>query len=61
MQTIVISRRTKEHSSVSLKPRRGNSHVKGAGMLVVLLRGVNLGFWSHVECLGKTPSYVDHM
>ena len=24
--------------------------MKGAGMLVVLLRGVNFGFWSHLGC-----------
>ena len=24
--------------------------MKGAGMLVVSLRGVNLGFWSHLGC-----------
>ena len=24
--------------------------MKGAGMLVVLLMGVNLGFWSHLGC-----------
>ena len=28
----------------------GNSHMKGAGMLVVSLRGVNFGFWSHLRC-----------
>ena len=26
-----------------------NSHVKGAGMLVVSLRGVNFGFWSQLR------------
>ena len=25
-----------------------NSHMNGAGMLVVSLRGVNIGFWSHL-------------
>ena len=24
--------------------------MKGAGMLVVSFRGVNLGFWSHLGC-----------
>ena len=24
--------------------------MKGAGMLVVSLRGVNFGFWSHLGC-----------
>ena len=37
----------------------GDSHMKGAGMLVVLLRGVNFvnfvnfGFWSHLGCSGQ--------
>ena len=31
----------------------GNSHMKGAGMLVVSLRGVNFGFWSHLWCSGQ--------
>ena len=29
---------------------RGGSHMKGAGMLVVSLMGVNFGFWSHLGC-----------
>ena len=32
---------------------RGNSHVKRGGMLVVSLRGVNFGFWSHLGCSGQ--------
>ena len=33
--------------------------MKGVGMFVVSLRGVNLGFWSHYwGVLGKTPSYL---
>ena len=31
----------------------GAPHIKGLGMLVVLLRGVNFGFWSP-GVLGKT-------
>ena len=31
--------------------------MKGVGMLVVSLRGVNFGFWSQ-GVLGKTPSYL---
>ena len=27
-------------------------------MLVVSLRGANFGFWSHLGCSGKTPSYL---
>ena len=32
--------------------------MKGVGMLVVSLRGVNFEFWSHLGCLGKTPSHL---
>ena len=28
-------------------------HMKVVGMLVVLLRGVNFGFWSHLGCSGQ--------
>ena len=31
----------------------GDSHMKGVGMLVVLLRGVNFGFWCHLGCSGQ--------
>ena len=31
-----------------------NPRMKGAGMLV-LLRGVNVGFWSHLVCSGQNP------
>ena len=31
----------------------GDSHMKGAGMLVVLHWGVNFGFWSHLGCSGE--------
>ena len=31
----------------------GDPHVKGVGMLVVSLSGVNFGFWSHLECSGQ--------
>ena len=27
--------------------------MKGLGMLVVSLRGVNFGFWSHLGCSGQ--------
>ena len=33
--------------------RGGTPHMKGVGMLVVSLRGVNFGFWSHLECSGQ--------
>ena len=28
----------------------GTPNMKGVGMLVVSLRGVNIGFWSHLGC-----------
>ena len=28
-------------------------HMKGAGMLIVSLRGVIFGFWSHLGCSGQ--------
>ena len=31
----------------------GDSRIKGAGMLVVSLRGVNFEFWSHLGCSGQ--------
>ena len=31
----------------------GTPHIKGVGMLVVLIRGVNFGFWSHLGCSGQ--------
>ena len=29
--------------------------MKGVGMLVVSLRGVSVGFWSHLRCSGQNP------
>ena len=35
-------------------PRGGGTpHMKVVGMLVVSLRGVNFGFWSHLGCSGQ--------
>ena len=34
-------------------PGGGTKHMKGVGMLVVSLRGVNFGFWSHLGCSGQ--------
>ena len=31
----------------------GNPHMKVVGLLVVSLRVVNFGFWSHLGCSGK--------
>ena len=30
--------------------------MKGAGMLVISLRSVNFGFWSHLGCPGKNAN-----
>ena len=38
----------------------GTSHMKGAGMLVVSLRGVNFGFWSHLGCSGQKSIILRH-
>ena len=38
--------------------RGGAPHIKGLGMLVVLLRGVNFGFWLTYGVLGKTLLYL---
>ena len=31
----------------------GTPQMKGVGMLVVSLSGVNFGFWSHLGCSGQ--------
>ena len=35
------------------RPGEGDSHMKGAGMLVASLRGTNFGLWSHLGCSGQ--------
>ena len=37
----------------SVEKALGDSYMKRAGMLVVSLRGVNLGFWSRLGCPGQ--------
>ena len=34
-------------------PGGGDSHMEWTGILVVSLRGVNFGFWSHLGCSGQ--------
>ena len=41
-----------------MAPGGWTPNMKGVGMLVVSLRGVNFGFLSHLGCFGKTPSYL---
>ena len=36
----------------------GNSQIKVTGILVVLLRGVNCRFWSHLGCLNENSLYL---
>ena len=49
-----------------MEPERGGgeggkeSHMKGAGMLVISLRGVIFGFWSHFECSGQSAIIFCH-
>ena len=51
--------RWKSNNSSSFNSRAGvgggggYSHMKRAGMLVVSLKGVNFGFWSHLRCSGQ--------
>ena len=41
------------HCQSVLTRGRGTPHMKGVGMLVVSLRGVNFGFLSHLGCSGQ--------
>ena len=46
----------REKASLPVDVRRrggGTPHMKGVGMLVVSLRGVNFGFWSRLGCSGQ--------
>ena len=38
----------------------GGDSIKGAGMLVVSLRVVSLGFWSHLGCFGLNAIIFSH-
>ena len=38
----------------------GTPHMKVVGMLVVSLRGVNFGFWSHLGCSGQNATIFSH-
>lgn len=39
---------------------RGDSYMKGEGMLVVSIRGVNFGFWSHLGRSGQNAIIFNH-
>ena len=54
MLSIIIPAEEKTNIYVLLLAKsRGESHMKGATMLVASLRGVNFGFWSHFRCSGR--------
>ena len=38
----------------------GTPHMKVVGMLVVWLRDVNFGFWSHLGCSGQNTIIFSH-
>ena len=47
---ILCSCPAKDHARGGRTP-----HMRWVGMLVVSLRGVNFGFWSHLGCSGQNP------
>ena len=58
MLSIIIPAEEKTNIYVLLLEKsRGDSHMKGARVLVASLRGVNFGFRSQ-GVLGKTPLYL---
>ena len=46
-------------SDIKTPGGRGNPHMKG-GMLVVSLKGVNFGFWSHLGCSEQNVIIFSH-
>ena len=42
-----------ERPTGSPKGGGGTPHMKGVGMFLVSLKGVNFGFWSHLGCSGQ--------
>ena len=58
METLVLNvykRIVAKSGQTAGKPGGGTTHMKGVGMLVVSLRGVNFIFWSHSGCSGQNP------
>ena len=37
----------------------GTPHTKGVGMLIISLRGVNFGIWSHLGCSGRKGHHIE--
>ena len=54
-QLLLDNQKTSLKIAVSQNPGGGGKtpHIKGVGMLVVSLRGVNFRFWSHLGCSGQ--------
>ena len=50
---LVVEPLLRKNPGSPLCPGGGTPHMKGVGMLVVSLRGVNFGFWSHLGCSGQ--------
>ena len=50
----IFSYKQEHHFAVTtFNPGGWTPHMKGVGMLVVSLRGVNFGFWFHLGCSGQ--------
>ena len=56
---MIISFQASSPTGVS-RETQGDSHMKGAGMLVISRRGVNFGFWSHLRCSGQNTIIFSH-
>ena len=53
-----ITMRTSRSSDLLSQGR--TPRMKGVGMLVVSLRGVNFGFWSHLGCSAQNAIIFSH-
>ena len=47
-------------SILTSQPGGETPHMKVMGMLVVSLRGLNFGFWSHLGCSGQNAIIFSH-
>ena len=47
-------------SHTTFQPPGGTPHMKGEGMLVFSLRGVNSRFWSRLGCSGQNTIIFSH-
>ena len=58
--TFLKTNKRSEWARKSQKPGGGTPHMKGVGMLVVSLRGVNFGFWSCLGCSRQNAIIFSH-